>query len=231
MIVKSKQTQSSSAMTFEQSENSLQYRSVSKAAILSIVFAILGVLSFLGAVFVILPLLGVGFGIAGYMNVKRFPLELIGKKAASIGLIASVLLFVGSAGTHAYVHYTEVPEGYQRISFYDLKPNTMTQKFYSEKADAFDGKKVFIRGYVRPSDKKRDLKQFIMVGDWGDCCFGGNPEMTDIVAISIKTDDTVDYGLGVRKIGGTFRLNTRPRPNADPEVPQIVYEIEADHVR
>lgn len=218
-------------MSFDQPENNLQYRSVSKAAILSIVFSVLGVLAFLGSAFLLLPLLGVGFGVAGFFNVKKYPLELIGRKAATIGIIVSGVCLVWAASTHAYIYYTEVPEGYQRISFYDLKPNKMTQKEYSEKAEVFDGQKVFIRGYVRPSDKKRDLKQFIMVGDWGDCCFGGSPEMTDIVAISIIIDDTVDYGLGVRKIGGTFRLNKNPKPNADPEVPQIVYEIDADHVR
>ncbi len=222
---------SSSTMSFEQSENDLQYRSISKAAVLSIVFSVLGVLAFLGTAFLILPLLGVGFGLAGLVNVKKYPLELIGKKPAVVGTILCMVCLVWAASTHIYIFYTEVPEGYQRISFYDLKPNTLTQLKYSEKARDFDGMKVFIRGYVRPSDKKRDLTEFIMVGDWGACCFGGNPEMTDVVAVSIKTDDTVDYGLGVRKIGGTFRLNRRPRLNGNDEVPQIVYEIEADHVR
>lgn len=222
---------SSSTMSFEHSENDLQYRSVSKAAVLSVVFSVLGLLAFLGTAFLMLPVLGIGFGLAGLVNVKKYPLELVGKKVATVGTILSLICFVWATATHVYVYYTEVPEGYERISFYDLKPNSLTQLDYSEKARAYDGKKVFLRGYVRPSAKKHDLAEFIMVGDWGDCCFGGNPEMTDVVAVSIKTDDTVDYGLGVRKIGGIFRLNRRPRLNADSEVPQIVYEIEADHVR
>ena len=70
-----------------------------------------------------------------------------------------------------------------------------------------------------------------MVGDWGQCCFGGDPKMTDVIGVSIKIDDTVDYGLGVRKIGGIFRLNKHLKRTDDDEVPLIVYEIEADHVR
>lgn len=229
MIVKTPPSKPS-PMSLDKPEEHL-YRSVSKAAVLSVVFAILGLLSFLGAVFLVLPMLGIGFGIAGLANVRKYPMELVGKKAAMAGLTISLMCLVLGMGMHTYVYYTEVPEGYERISFYDLKPNKRTQQTYSEKADIYDGKKVFLRGYVRPGDKKRDLKSFIMVGDWGDCCFGGNPKMTDVVAVTIKVDETVDYGLGVRKIGGTFRLNRRPRGTNDKEVPQIIYEIEADHVR
>lgn len=219
------------SMPVKPPEDQLQYRSVSKAAVLSLVFAVLGFLSFLGAIFVLLPLIGFGFGVAAIASIKKYPLELVGKTPALIGLFTSLACGIGATSLHTYIYYTEVPEGYQRISFYDLKPNKRTQLEYSEKADEFDGKKVFIRGYVRPGDRKRELKNFVMVGDWGDCCFGGNPEMTDVVAISIKIDETVDYGLGVRKIGGIFRVNKNPRRTNDKEVPQIVYEIEADHVR
>ena len=212
-------------------EQAQQYRSLSKAAVLSAMFGVLGLLSFIGAAFLLLPLLGIGFGLAGWVTVKKYPLELIGKKAAIFGLVISLICFAGAASTHAYIYYTEVPEGYQRISFNDLRPNKRTQLPYSEKADLFDGKKVFVRGYVRPSNKRKNLKNFIMVGDWGQCCFGGNPKMTDVIGVSIKTDDTVDYGLGVRKIGGTFRLNKQLKRTGDDEVPAIIYEIEADHVR
>lgn len=231
MIVKSPPEKSSSSMSLEHSENDLQYRSISKAAILSIVFAILGGLSFFGTVFLILPILGIGFGIAGIFNVKAYPLEMVGKNAAIVGIIMSLLCFSGAAAAHAYVYYTEVPEGYQRISFYDLKPNKLTQLPYSEAAKQLDGKKVFVRGYVRANDKERDLSSFILVGDFGDCCFGGNPKITDVIGVSIKIDETVDYSWRVRKIGGTFRLHDQVKANADDEVPGIVYEIEADHVR
>lgn len=218
-------------MSLEYSENDLQYRSISKAAVLSIVFAILGTLSFLGTAFLILPIMGIGFGIAGVSNVRAYPLELVGKNAAKVGIILSAICLVWASATHAYVYYTEVPEGYQRISFYDLKPNKLTQLPYSEAAELLDGKKVFVRGYVRAGNKQRDLSSFILVGDFGECCFGSNPKMTDVIGVSIKIDETVDYSWRVRKIGGTFRLHKMAKGTADDEVPRIVYEIEADHVR
>ena len=91
---------------------------------------------------------------------------------------------------------------------------------------------MFIKGYMRPpSGKKKRLKNFIMVGDFGDCCFGGNPKITEVIAVKISSDDTVDYSYGLRRIGGTFRLNPNTRPVNEKEVPQVFYEIEANHVR
>ena len=81
-------------MSLDQPENH-HYRSVSKAAVLSVVFCVLGLLSFLGSVFLVLPMLGIGFGIAGLVNVKKYPMELVGKKAAVMGLVFSLLGFVG----------------------------------------------------------------------------------------------------------------------------------------
>ena len=214
-------------------ENEFAYRSVSKAAVACLVFAILGALTaFLAQVFVLLPALGVGFGILALANFHRFPDELIGKLPAKIGLIVSLVCLIGSVSYHAVIYATEVPEGYARISYSNLRPNQRTPLPFSEKALEFDGQKVFLKGYVRPGAKKRKLKEFILVGDFGDCCFGGNPKITDVVAIRIvEKDKTVDYGLGLRRIGGTFRLNKGTRRTDDKDVPQVFYEIEADHVR
>ncbi len=214
------------------SENEFEYRTYSKAAIASLLFAILGALvSFVSTALVWLPLLAVAFGIAALISCRKYPDELAGKNLAKIGLVVGALFLIASSSYHTYIYNTEVPDGYQRISYHELRPNTRTGEIYSKKAEAFDGKKVFLKGYVRPSDKMKNLKNFILVGDFGDCCFGGNPKATDVVAIRIKTDQTVDHSYSPRKIGGTFRLNARPIQTGDEEVPHIFYEIDADHIK
>lgn len=212
--------------------NEFAYRSVSKAAVASIIFAVLGALtSFLAAHFVLLPALALGFGLLAMSSFRRYPDELTGQLAAKIGIVLGLICVVGATGFHAYIYNTEVPEGYQRISYGDLRPNARVALPFSPKARQFDGKKVFLKGYVRPSAKRRKLKNFILVGDFGDCCFGGNPKMTEVVAIRIVGDETVDHGYSLRKIGGTFRLNERSTATSDKEVPSVFYEIEADHIR
>ena len=212
--------------------NEFAYRSLSKSAVASIIFSILGALTcFLAPHFLLLPLLGLGFGILAVANFRRFPDELTGKRAAKIGLILGLICVIGATAFHTYIYNTEVPDGYERISFGDLRPSTRKGLPFSEKAKAFDGKKVFLKGYVRPSAKRRKLKNFILVGDFGDCCFGGDPKITEVVAIKILTDETIDHGYRLRKIGGTFQFNERSKRTSDDEVPLVYYEIAADHIR
>jgi hypothetical protein len=208
------------------------YRAVSKSAVAAVVFALLGVFSLWASVFVILPLLGFCLALVARSQLRKYPDELTGSKSAMIGLVVNLLLLVSSIGYHSYVYVTEVPEGYQRISFTDLKPKPRESSLpFSPKAPDLDGKKVFLKGWVRPSDKKNGLKSFILVGDFGSCCFGGSPKPTEIVAVDIVVDETVDYSLMQRKIGGTFRLNTRPIQLGDAEIPALYYQLEADYVK
>lgn len=221
--------------TFQDQEmhgNEFEYKSISKAALASITFAILGLTAYLAQPFVFFPTIGLVFGLLALVNFRRFPEELTGQIAGKIGLVLSLVVLVTSVGYHSYIYATEVPEGYQRISFSDLRPNPKTPSIpFSEKSMEFDGKKVFVKGYVRPGAKKRKLKEFILVGDFGTCCFGGNPKITDVVAVTIIGDDTVDYGYSLRRIAGTFHLNRQTRPTKEKDIPQVFYEIHTEEVR
>lgn len=215
-----------------QASNEFEYRTFSKAAIASIIFAFLGALtSFLAMQMVILPALAIIFGLVALGSFRKFPDELTGKILAKIGVMAGAIFLVSSVGYHTYVYNTEVPEGYVRISYGDLRNNKRTQLPFSEKAKELDGKKVFLKGYVRPSAKRRKLKNFILVGDFGDCCFGGSPDPTEIVAIRIQNEKTVDHSYMLRRVGGTFRLNAQGKNTGDNEIPPVYYEIEADHIK
>ena len=213
-------------------ESEQGYRAISKTAVACLVFGILGLLSFLGTVFVILPVFGLCFGLLATSNLKRFPNELTGRKAARIGTILNLVCLLGSIGYHSYIYATEVPDGYVRMTFWDLQPDKKTRLPFSEKAKEFDGKKVFLKGYVRPGAKQRNLDKFILVGDFGSCCFGGNPEITDIVSISIDSGQTVDYSLRLRRVTGIFKLNPKTKQlTGDKDIPSVYYEIIADNVK
>ncbi len=214
----------------EVGSNETPYRELSKSAVVCLVFAVLGLLSFWAAVFIIMPILGVLFGLVALSNIRRYPDELVGKQIAITGLIACLVFAVGSIGMHSWIFATEVPENHRRISFSDLKANSRTRLPFSEKAEEFDGQKIFIKGYVRASREQYNLKQFVLVGDFGSCCFGGNPDIADVVAVRIVGDMTVNHSYSVRRVSGTFHLNKNPIPIGDAEVPQVFYTITADDV-
>lgn len=224
--------QSNEAFASPQSSgNEFQYRTISKAAVASVAFAVLGLGAFVFQAFVLLPVLAIGFGIVALMEIRKYPEEITGKLAAQIGLGCGVLIAAGSIALHTYVHMTEVPDGYERMAFSDLRPNARTNLPFSEKSKELDGTKVFLKGYVRPSDQRTNLKNFILVGDFGDCCFGGNPKITEVVAVNIVSDDLIDHSYFLRKIGGTFKLDPSARQIGEDGIPRVFYSIEADYIR
>lgn len=210
------------------------YQSVCKTSVAAVIFGVLSVTAFVHQMFLIIPLLAIVFGLLALKAIHQWPDELVGKMAAKIGLVLGMLCLVAGAGMHSFIYATEVPDGYRRISFAELKPSSrgIDKNGYPDRVEEFDGQRVFIKGYVRPpSGKQYALKNFIMVGDFGDCCFGGDPAITDVVAVKIKCDDTVNYGYGLRRIGGTFKLNPKTTVSDEEEIPRVFYEIEADYVR
>ncbi|MEM7453672.1 MAG: hypothetical protein AAF456_04880 [Planctomycetota bacterium] len=213
--------------------NDHQYRAVSKSAVACIVFAVLGISAFLSPTFVIFPLMGTLFGVIAILNFKRYGAELVGKPVAQIGLTVSLLSFVGAIGLHIYDYQTEVPDGHIRVTFRDLQPGPRESTEFAGKAVELHNQKVFLKGYTRPGVQTTGMKEFILVGDFGDCCFGGNPKITDVVHVMIAddSDQTVDYSWRKREVIGTFRFNPQSTYIDEKDIPRVYYEIVAEEVR
>jgi hypothetical protein len=217
--------------SFENDEEHFEYRSVSKAAVACVVFAFMSLLAFVLETLVLLPLAGVVFGVAALINLRRYSRELTGKNAAVVGLIVNVTILLAATAYHTTIYLTEVPEGYQRMLFSELRPRARSQELFSARAQELDGQKVFVRGYILPGLESRNLDRFMLVGDMGTCCFGGSPKITDVIAVKIVTDQRVDYRLRRWRIGGNFKVNTTAKLMNHKSVPAVIYEIEADVIK
>jgi len=215
------------------------YRAICKSAVLALVFTIFSLIAApfifvipeLAVFSALLAFFGMLFAGLAAFNLRKYPDELVGWGPTKFGLVVSAVVFVASVGLFSYIIATEVPEGHIRISFGKLKPDKDLGETIPKIAKEYDGKKVFIKGFVRPGNRRVGLQQFILVGDFGDCCFGGNPAITDVVAIDLQDGLTADYSLRVRRIAGTFHLNKDPRPVNEDGVPQVYYTIEADYIK
>jgi hypothetical protein len=185
----------------------------------------------LSASLIVFPIIGLVLYLFARRSFRLFPQELTGRKLMVVGGALNLVLLVAGSAWHTYCYNTEVPENYQRILFSFLKPEKNRKLPYSQKAEELDGKRVFIKGYVRPSDRKTNLKDFIFVGDFGQCCFGGNPKINEIIDVSFTTDDRIDYSLRRRHIGGVFRLHKDTKRTTEKDVPRALYTIEADYLK
>jgi hypothetical protein len=204
------------------------YRSVSRAAVLGLVFALLGLLSWYSPLLLVLSGVGLVFCLIAFRNLKRFPLELSGRPLAWIGSAFAVVSLVASPIRHSYIYYTELPPGYERVSFSELKSPVGAPDFPTQAAMELNGKKVFLKGYIHPTSLSSNAaKTFILVPDWATCCFGQQPPLTHMIEVKLTGDRFAQKSLRRHALAGT--LSVRPYIKPVDGLQGVFYELEADH--
>ena len=153
-----------------------------------------------------------------------------------VGIVLSSLTFIGGSALHGYTYATEVPDGYQRITFDDLQPPPEARQLplaqqlpFSQLAADLNGKQVFIKGYVFPSDQRYNIKRFILVADLGTCCFGTQPKLTHMVEVTLRDPYRVEYSYRKLRLGGTLKVDPRLKPASG--VSGVYFQLDADYVR
>ncbi len=187
------------------------YREFHGLAAVSLGVAVVALLSlplinlFNPVAFAVLPLVAAGLGVRSLLTIRAYPQEYIGGRFAwaGIGLATGVLL--GGWSWMGFVYATEVPEGYIRIDYRELRIDTETGRI-PERAFELDGQKVFIKGYVYPGLKTHGIEQFVLCRDSGDCCFGGQPPLSDMIQVTLRDHVFLSYNQWQHKVWGTFRV-------------------------
>lgn len=203
------------------------YRAMSRAAVVSIVFAILGISALSVPLLLVLPLIGFFSGVLAIQAIKRFPDELLGKPLAQIGLAISALLLVVAPLYHGYVYATEVPEGYTRVSFFSFMSDKGQADIPTPDAMQWNGKQIFIKGYVHPTSMSSfEAKKFVLVPDLGTCCFGGQPPLTHMIEVTLTGDQYAHKDLRKKRLAGTFTVNPYLKPIDG--LQGVYYQLRAD---
>jgi hypothetical protein len=191
-------------------ENYQRYRALSTSAVASLVVGLLSCLALLDWTLVAIPLVGVALSSFAWWKVKRNRDELTGERLARAGLALSLVFLVAGPAALTYQYLTEVPDGYDRISYAELQPDpAQVGQQVPPSALALEGKRIFIKGYVYPGREKDGIRQFLLCRDQGDCCFGGNPRITDRIQVTLADPLRLSYQPRVHKLGGTFHVEAR----------------------
>ncbi len=125
------------------------------------------------------------------------------------------------------------PGGVRETTFDDVK-------FEMEKTDKFQrsmltpeieqlfGRQIRIRGYIFPTLKRRGLKQFVLVRDNLECCFGPGAALFDCILVHMQPDKTAEYSIRPVAVEGTFRFDEF----VDPEgTVRAIYRLDGEAVR
>jgi hypothetical protein len=206
------------------------YRALSTAAVASLIVGVLSTTAILGWSLIAVPFVGVILGTYAWLHVRRRTDELTGAGLARAGLALSTLFLVVGPGWLTYEYVTEVPEGYRRTSYAELQPDpSQLGQRVPPAALALDGKKIFIKGYVYPGRQTEGIREFLLVRDRGECCFGGDPKITDRIQVTLDDPLRLTYRPRLHKLGGTFHVEAGAS-TIDGAPGGIFYHLKADHL-
>jgi hypothetical protein len=205
-------------------EEIVAYKPYSPAAMAALAVGVAAVIAAIavydvGWGFLAVPVAAILLALKGVRSVRRY--DMIGKTAAKAGIVLSVLAIIGGTSLYIYQLKTLVPPGYQVITYDPLQGGI--GGMIPEQVKALDGKKVYINGYMYPTNQARNLTRFVLCRDNGTCCFGGQPKIQDMVEVKTRPGYMVNHTSSLRGIGGTFRARVEKDPGG---LGQIIYHIE-----
>lgn len=225
------------------SGEAFEYRSIHVASVLALLLgALSSVVMFTAGVsiestllLVPIPVLGLGVAAYAWGQIRSAPEVYTGEKFASAGALLSALFLVYGVGYASYVNATEVPDGYTRTSFLEMKPSendVVSRRLIPDEINKLitSGEKVFIKGYIRPDSISftKNISDFLLVRDNQQCCFGeiDNVKYYDQIQVLLGPGLKTNFSRGLFRLGGVLKIGP---PNAEAGTP-FTYFLEADYV-
>jgi hypothetical protein len=196
-----------------------RYRAVAGTAIAAAVLAALSPLAFIDWSLTAVPALGLVLGILAYRTITQRPEAFTGRALALGSIAISVAMLVGGLAVHSWAYAAELPPGFERLNYGMLEPlDGDPAGSVPDTARTMDGRNVLLKGYMYPGKQQRGITQFLLVRDQGDCCFGGNPKITDRVLVQMKDPahpTGIDFSPRLTKIAGRFAIRPMGAPGLD----------------
>jgi hypothetical protein len=90
---------------------------------------------------------------------------------------------------------------------FDIQPGQPFQRaMLPETIEALVGQRIRIRGYILPTAQKRGIKQFVLVRDNQECCFGPGAALYDCILVEMQAGKTAEYSIRPVAVEGTFDI-------------------------
>ena len=167
-----------------------------------------------------------------YRTIAQRPDVFTGRPLAIGAIVLSAVSLVAGLITLSRAYAAELPDGYERLNYGLLQPLPGDPSdAVPDTARTMDGRNVLLKGYIYPGKQQTGITQFLLVRDQGDCCFGGNPKITDRVLVQLKDPSHpkgIDFSSRLTKIAGRFVIRLMGAPGMDGGV---LYHLEDAFVR
>lgn len=110
----------------------------------------------------------------------------------------------------------------------EFKPQMLTQANKD-----IDGKVWKLRGFILPSTlfSRTGIKEFVLVRDNQECCFGPGAALYDCVMVSMAPGKTIDYVTRIVTVKGKLEIDTEKFQYEDNGGHYAVYKMTAEEVK
>lgn len=112
---------------------------------------------------------------------------------------------------------------------FDIEPDSPFERsMLTEGIRALDGQRMRIRGYILPTAQKRGIKQFVLVRDNQECCFGPGAALYDCILVNMEPGETTEFTVRPVAVEGVFTVDEFYGPND--EIPLAIYRLKGARV-
>ena len=215
-------------------EAPVRYRSLNATAILSLVFAVLSILTVFGWVFWAIPILSIALAVRALKHIQYASDEYTGEGFARAGIVLAIVLWPSGVYVQHYIQQHSIPSGYKPITFDYLQPNPdkfdeiiPPAAFDLEPNDQDPDKRIFISGYIYPGRRTVNIKEFILVPTISHCNFCQQQlKSTEMISVKFTGDLATDYTSNLIRIGGKIHVDRDQLLNPFGGLP---YRLEVDY--
>ena len=132
-------------------------------------------------------------------------------KTKKILLVLSALVLCGSLATSCFAATKNI--SFDDIKFKMKKGGKFKRSMLSEGIEDLSGRVVSIRGYILPSFRSKGIKQFVLVRDNLECCFGPGAALFDCIIVEMQAGQSVDFTVRPVTVEGRFRIREFKGPD------------------
>lgn len=95
---------------------------------------------------------------------------------------------------------------FDNLKFEMEKTETFERAMLTSEIKSLDGKKITIRGYIRPNFRQSGITKFVLVRDNQECCFGPGAAIYDCVLVMLDDDIEIDFTVRPVTVKGDFYI-------------------------
>jgi len=131
-------------------------------------------------------------------------------------LVYVVTLLVACCAT--YLRADDVEVKAKDVTFDDIKFDIkkdapFKRSMLTEKIEKLADSSIKIRGYILPSFQQKGIKQFVLVRDNMECCFGPGAALYDCIVVEMAPGKSASFTVRPVSVEGKFEISEFKDPD------------------